>query len=182
MHTLLLLFFTFFKIGAFTFGGGYAMLELMKTELCSRKNWVSEEEILDYFAIAQCTPGVIAVNTATFVGKKVKGFWGAILATLGVVTPSVIIITIIAGFLKNFAEYEITQHIFGGIRVIVAVLVLNAVFTMGKSAIKDKICLALAIISCALSFVFDLSPIYFVIAGTLLGIFIKRDKKGGKKS
>ncbi len=182
MRDLLLLFFTFFKIGAFTFGGGYAMLELMKTELSLRKKWVTEEELLDYFAIAQCTPGVIAVNTATFVGKKVKGFWGAIFATLGVVTPSVIIITIIAGFLKNFAEYEITKHIFGGIRVIVAVLVLNAVFTMGKSAVKDKICLALAIISCVLSFVFDLSPIYFVIAGTILGIFVKRDKKGGDEA
>lgn len=180
MRELLLLFFTFFKIGAFTFGGGYAMLELMKAELCMRKKWVSEEELLDYFAISQCTPGVIAVNTATFVGRNVKGILGGIIATLGVVTPSVIIITIIASFLKSFAQYEITQHIFGGIRVIVAVLVVNAVFTMGKAAVKDKFCLLLSAVSCVLPFVFDLSPIYFVIAGALLGIFIKREKKGGK--
>lgn len=182
MRELLSLFFTFFKIGAFTFGGGYAMLELMKAELCARKKWVSEEDLLDYFAISQCTPGVIAVNTATFVGRNVKGVLGGILATLGVVTPSVIIITIIASFLKSFAQYEITQHVFGGIRVIVAVLVVNAVFTMGKSAVKDKICLALAAISCALSFIFDLSPIYFVISGAILGLTIKRKNEGGNKA
>lgn len=180
MKELFALFITFFKIGAFTFGGGYAMLELMKAELCKKKAWCEEAELLDYFALSQCTPGVIAVNTATFVGRKVKGIMGGILATLGVVTPSFIIITVIARFLQNFAQYELTQHIFGGIRIIVAVLVVNAVFTMGKSAIKDKICLALAVVSCILSFIFALSPIYFVVAGALLGLFIKRDKKGGE--
>jgi len=179
MKELFMLFFTFAKIGAFTFGGGYAMLELMKTELCHKKNWCEEAELLDYFALSQCTPGVIAVNTATFVGRKVKGIFGGIVATLGVVTPSFIIITVIAQFLQNFAQYQITQHVFGGIRIIVAVLVVNAVFTMGKAAIKDKICLILAVCSCVLSFIFTLSPIYFVICGALLGLFIKRDKKGG---
>ncbi len=179
MKEILQLFFAFFKIGAFTFGGGYAMLELMKAELCHKKKWCEETELLDYFAVSQCTPGVIAVNTATFVGRKVKGILGGIFATLGVVTPSVIIILVIARFLQNFAQYQITQHIFAGIRIIVAVLVINAVFTMGKSAVKDKICLVLAIISCILSFFFALSPIYFVVAGAIFGLFLKRDRKGG---
>lgn len=179
MKTLLDLFFTFFKIGAFTFGGGYAMLNLMKAELVDRKTWCTNEELLDYFALSQCTPGVIAVNCATFVGRQIKGIIGGIVATLGVVTPSFLIITAIASFLQNFAKYEITKHIFGGIRVVVAVLVINAVLNMGKSAIKDKICVLLAVISCVLSFLFQLSPIWFVAAGTIIGLFVKREKKGG---
>lgn len=179
MKKLLQLFAAFFKIGAFTFGGGYAMLELMKVELCQRKNWCTEEELVDYFALSQCTPGAIAVNVATFVGRKASGAWGGIWATLGVVAPSFIIIIIIARFLKNFAQYEITSHIFGGIRIIVAVLVVNAVFTIGKSAVQDKICLCIAVCSCLLSFFFQLSPIYFVIAGACAGLLFKRGKKGG---
>ncbi len=179
MKILLDLFFTFAKIGAFTFGGGYAMLALMKEELVERKKWCTEEELLDYFALSQCTPGVIAVNCATFVGRKLKGILGGAFATVGVIVPSFCIILVIASFLKNFAQYPITQHIFGGIRVIVAVLVVNAVLKMGKSAIKDKFCIALAAISCLLSFLFKLSPIWFVLAGTILGLLVKRDKKGG---
>ena len=181
MKTLCALFFTFAKIGGFTFGGGYAMLELMKTELCHRHKWCSEEELLDYFAISQCTPGVIAVNTATFVGKKVKGILGGILATLGVVAPSILIIILIAGLLENFAEYDITQNIFAGIRIMVAVLVLNAVFTMGKGAVKDKICLAIAAVSCVVSFLFSVSPIWLVLAGTALGLLLKGRNEGGMK-
>lgn len=178
MKRLFELFAEFFKIGAFTFGGGYAMLELMKVELCQRKKWCSENELLDYFALSQCTPGAIAVNVATFVGRKINGVWGGIAATLGVVFPSFVIITVIARFLKNFAQYEITEHIFGGIRIIVAVLVVNAVFTIGKSALQDKICFILAACSCLLSFFFQLSPIYLVIAGACAGMLMKRGKGG----
>ena len=179
MKILLDLFLTFAKIGAFTFGGGYAMLSLMKEELVARKKWCTEEELLDYFALSQCTPGVIAVNCSTFVGRQIKGIIGGAFATVGVVAPSFLIIVLIASFLQNFAQYPLTQHIFGGIRVIVAVLVVNAVFNMGKSAIKDKICMALAAVSCLLSFVFRLSPIWFVVAGAIIGLWVKREKKGG---
>ena len=179
MKILLSLFLTFAKIGAFTFGGGYAMLAMMKEELVERKKWCTEEELLDYFALSQCTPGVIAVNCATFVGRQIKGIIGGAFATVGVITPSFCIILLIASFLKNFAKYPITQHIFGGIRVIVAVLVVNAVLKMGKSAVKDKICLAIAGVSCVLSFFFNLSPIWFVLAGAALGLLVKREKKGG---
>ena len=111
------LFFTFFKIGLFTFGGGYAMLPLLQREIVEKKKWATEEEMLDYFAVGQCTPGVIAVNTATFVGFKEKKLSGAVFATLGIVSPSLVIITIIAALLSNFAHIAAVQNAFAGIRV-----------------------------------------------------------------
>ena len=172
------LFTTFAKIGAFTFGGGYAMLSLLQREVVDKHKWASEEELLDYYAIAQCTPGVIAVNTATFVGAKRAGIWGGICATLGVLLPSIIIITIIAAFINHFLEYEIVQNILGGIRVAVAVLIINSVITMSKKSIVDVVCVAIAIVSFALSLIFSLSPILIVLAAGALGLILKR---GGVK-
>ena len=172
------LFSAFFRIGAFTFGGGYAMLSLIQKEVVENKKWASDEEVLDYYAVAQCTPGVIAVNTATFVGYKTKGVIGAIAATFGVVLPSLIIISVIAAVLQNFMEYAIVGHILAGIRVAVAVLIINAVITMGKKAIVDKLCAVLAIISFIVSLVFSsVSPIFIVLAATLVGLVTM--KKGG---
>ena len=168
---LLDLFLTFFRIGAFTFGGGYAMLSLIQKEVVENKKWATDEEVLDYYAVAQCTPGVIAVNTATFIGYKQKGVFGAAIATFGVVAPSLIIITIIASVLQNFMQLELVQHIFGGIRVVVAVLVANAVITMGKKAIVDKFCMAIAVGSFLVSVLFPaVSPVFIVLATALLGI------------
>jgi len=165
------LFATFFRIGAFTFGGGYAMLSLIQREVVNNKQWATDEEVLDYYAVAQCTPGVIAVNTATFVGYKQKGVLGAIAATFGVVLPSLIIITTIASILQNFMEYEIVQHIFGGIRVAVAVLIVNAVITMGKKAVKDVLCVIIAAVSFSVSLIFpDLSPVFVVLAAAIIGL------------
>ena len=178
MKILWQLFSAFFRIGAFTFGGGYAMLSLIQKEIVENKKWATDEEILDYYAVAQCTPGVIAVNTATFIGYKKKGVIGAIAATLGVVLPSLIIISIIASVLQNFMEYQIVKHIFGGIRVAVAVLIVNAVITMGKKAIVDKFCLSLAVISFLISLIFpSVSPVFIVLAAALLGFATM--KKGG---
>ena len=167
MKTLIDLFCTFFRIGAFTFGGGYAMLSLIQREVVDNKKWATDEEVLDYYAVAQCTPGVIAVNTATFVGDKQQGALGAIFATAGVIVPSLIIICIIAAALQNFMQYTIVQHIFGGIRVAVAVLIINAVITMGKKAIKDKLCVFLALAAFA---------VFIVLAAALIGNIAK---KGG---
>ena len=154
------------------------MLSLIQKEIVENKKWATDEEILDYYAVAQCTPGVIAVNTATFIGYKKKGVIGAIAATLGVVLPSLIIISIIASVLQNFMEYQIVNHIFGGIRVAVAVLIVNAVITMGKKAIVDKFCLALAVISFLISLIFpSVSPVFIVLAAALLGFATM--KKGG---
>jgi len=165
------LFATFFRIGAFTFGGGYAMLSLIQREVVDNKKWATDEEVLDYYAVAQCTPGVIAVNTSTFVGYKQKGVLGAIAATFGVVLPSLIIITAIASALVHFMGYPIVQHIFGGIRVAVAVLIVNAVITMGKKAVKDILCVIIAAVSFAVSLIFpDLSPIFVVLAAAIIGL------------
>ena len=178
IQTLWRVFSTFFKIGAFTFGGGYAMLSLIQKEVVENNKWASDEEVLDYYAVAQCTPGVIAVNTATFVGFKTKGVLGAIAATFGVVLPSLIIISVIAALLQNFMQYAIVGHILAGIRVAVAVLIINAVITMGKKAIADKLCVALAILAFIVSVVFSsVSPVFIVLAAALIGIATM--KKGG---
>lgn len=174
MKNLIKLFTTFAKIGTFTFGGGYAMLSLLQKEIVDNHKWASEEELLDYYAIAQCTPGVIAVNTATFIGSKKAGVAGGIVATLGVVFPSLVIITIIAAFINHFLEYEIVQHILGGIRVAVAVLIINSVITMSKKSITDVVCIAIAAVSFLLSLILGLSPILIVLAAAALGLILKR--------
>ena len=122
MKEFLNLFMAFFRIGAFTFGGGYAMLPMLQKEVVEKYHWATEDEIMDYFAIGQCTPGIIAVNTATFVGYKTKGVLGGIVATLGIVSPSLIIITLIAAFLQNFADLAVVKYAFNGICVIVLLL------------------------------------------------------------
>lgn len=171
------LFAIFFRIGAFTFGGGLAMLSVIQREIAENKKWATEKELLDCFAIAQCTPGVIAVNTATFIGYKRKKVLGAVVATLGVVLPSLVIITIIAAFLKNFLKYRIVARMFAGIRICIAALIINAVLTMGKAAVTDKICIAAAVSSFLLSAVLGTSPVLIVICAALLGIFVKRGER-----
>ena len=115
MGELLTLFGIFSKIGVMTFGGGYAMLPILQREIVDNRHWATEEELMDYFAIGQCTPGVIAVNTATFIGQKRKGIIGGIVATLGVVFPSLVIISLLAGVIEAFSHIALVQHAFGGI-------------------------------------------------------------------
>lgn len=180
MKLLIELFCTFFRLGAFTFGGGYAMLSMLQREVVENKKWATDEEVLDYYAVSQCTPGVIAVNLATFIGQKKKGVIGAAAATFGVVLPSLIIITIIAAVLQNFMEYDIVRHVFGGIRVAVAVLIVNAVITLGKKALVDILCVAIAVASFTVSIIFpSVSPIFIVLAATFIGFTTM--KIGGKK-
>jgi len=174
------LFISFFKIGLFTFGGGYAMLPMLQREVVDRHSWATEEEILDYYAIGQCTPGVIAVNTATFVGTKLRGPIGGAVATVAVVTPSVIIITLISSILRNFASYEIVQHAFAGIRVAVAVLVIVSVAKLFKKGVKGKLGYGVFAASLLLVVVFDLSPVWVVLGALLLGVFLTW--KGARKS
>ena len=173
MKTLIDLFFTFCRIGGLTFGGGYAMLPIIQKEIVEEKKWATEEEVLDYYAVGQCTPGIIAVNTATFIGYKVHGIIGAIVATLGVVFPSLIIITIIAALLKNFANYSIVQHAFFGIRVVVIALIVSAILKLAKTSIKNSTTLIIAIIAFILVAFVNLSPIYIVIAAACIGLILK---------
>ena len=174
------LFLVFAKIGVMTFGGGYAMLPMLERELVDERSWTTNEELMDYFAVAQCTPGVIAVNTATFVGFKLYGNLGAIVATLGVVFPSLVIISVIAGVLTNFADLPAVKHAFAGVRVCVCVLIFNAVVKLWKGAIKDKAALALFLIVFILSVFFDVSPVVYVIACAAAGIFLTKMGVRGK--
>ena len=180
MKELFDLFWTFCKIGALTFGGGYAMLPLIQREIVENKKWSTEREILDYYAVGQCTPGVIAVNTATFIGFKLKGIIGGIVATLGVVFPSLIIILIIASFLQSFADLSIVQSAFAGIRVAVVALIITTVIKLLKSSIKDYLGVIIAIIAFIISAFIGLSPVYVVIAAALTG-FISKGLRGDKK-
>lgn len=182
MKTLLELFLIFARIGGFTFGGGYAMLPMLQKELVEKKKWVSGDELLDYFAIGQCTPGVIAVNTATFVGYKIKGLAGAIFATLGMITPSIVIITVIAAFLTNFQDIEMVKYAFAGIRAAVVALILSAVLKLAKKSVVDIITAVMFLAVTALSVFTDLSPAIFVVAAGVCGILIKGCKKDGGKA
>ena len=174
MKTYIELFWAFFQIGALTFGGGYAMLPMIQKEIVEKHKWSTEEEILDYFAISQLTPGVIAVNTATFVGYKTKGILGGIFATLGVVFPSVVIITIIAAFLKNFMDLEIVQHAFAGIRVAVCVLITIAIIKLAKKNIKNNVGILLAITVFLLVTFTNISSVYVIIGAIIFGLLWKR--------
>ena len=145
---LLDLFLTFAKVGVMTFGGGYAMLPILQREVVEKKGWATDGELTDYFAVGQCTPGIIAVNTATFIGFKYKGIPGGILATLGVVFPSLIIITAIAAFLSNFADIPMVRHALAGINAAVVALIASSVVKLGKSTLKNGA--AIAIFLCVL--------------------------------
>ena len=179
MKELLDLYFTFFRIGAVTFGGGYAMLPILQREVVDKKHWATEEELMDYYAIGQCTPGVIAVNVATFIGRKYRGIPGGIVTTLGVVSPSVIITSIIAAVINNFSDILWVQNALGGIRVCVCVFIFNAVVKLFKSAVKDKATLCLYLVLFAVAVFFDFSPIYSVVVAGVLGVvFTKLGVRG----
>lgn len=179
MKELLDLFWTFAKIGSITFGGGYAMLPIIQREIVEKKKWATENEVMDYYAVGQCTPGIIAVNTATFIGYRLKGIAGGIFATLGVIFPSLVIIMLIAAFLKNFAEFSVVQHAFGGIRVAVVALIISSVIKLWKSSVKNYIGIIIAVMAFILGAVLQLSPIYVVIGAAIVGLLTKN--RGGEK-
>lgn len=177
MKLLWELFFIFAKMGAVTFGGGYAMLPILQRELVDNRHWTTEEELMDYYAIGQCTPGMIAINTATFIGCKLKGIIGGIAATLGIITPSIIIITIIAMFLTHFEENPYVIHAFAGIRACVCVLILDAVIKLGKKSILDKKGALIFIFVLAASLALPVSPVVFVILAGAAGYLFMPDRR-----
>ena len=190
------LFWTFARIGVCTFGGGYAMLSILQRELVEKRNWATEEELSDYFAIGQCTPGIIAVNTATFVGHKLKGAVGGVSATLGLVFPCLVIIMLIAAFLQNFADLPVVVHAFNGVRACVCALILSSVLKLRKSTVVDKptvvifvLVLVLAVAGNFVSFPanalgtllgYVTSPIVLVVAAGVTGLCVRAAKGGGK--
>lgn len=176
-NILLELFFAFFKIGLFTIGGGYAMLPMLQKEVVEKYKWTTEDEIMNYYAIGQSTPGIIAINTATFIGFKKRGVIGAIVATLGMVTPSLIIIMSIARFFLMFSSNILVQKAFMGIRVVVIVLILNAVFKMAKKSIVNWILAIIAMLAFLSIVMFSVSPIYVIIISAIIGNILQGIKK-----
>lgn len=170
MKEYLDMFLTFARIGGLTFGGGYAMLPMLQREIVEKHKWATEDDVLDYYAIGQCTPGIIAVNTATFVGVKLAGALGGAVSTVAVVCPSLIIITIISTILRNFAEYAVVQHAFAGIRVAVAALVVVSVVKLFKKGVKDVLGYVIFAVSLLLVFFLDVSPIWVVLAAIAIGV------------
>ncbi len=170
MKTLFELFITFTKVGALTFGGGYAMLPVIQREVVENKHWVTDEEVIEYYAIGQCTPGIIAVNTSTFVGNKVAGIAGGIIATLGFIFPAFLIICLIAGLIENFSDLLIVRNAFSGIRVCACVLIFNAVLKMWKSSVSDFFTFALFAAVFLLTVLFSLSPVILVLVSAACGL------------
>ena len=199
MNIYLDLFLTFAKVGVCTFGGGYAMLPILQREVVEKKGWATDGELTDYFAVGQCTPGIIAVNTATFIGYKYKHIPGAVLASLGVVFPSVVIITAIAAFLSNFADIPVVQHALAGINAAVVALIAASVMKLGKSTLKNGA--AIAVFLCVLALAvfgrlanFDTgaygalgtaldmltSPAVLIVLAGVVGFLLYGGRKGGE--
>ena len=167
---ILTLFLTFFKIGAFTFGGGYAMIPLIQREIVKKHGWMTDEDMLDIFAIAESTPGPIAINSATFVGWRVAGFWGATLATTGVVLPSFVIILLISFLLQNFADLDAVKYAFFGIRAGVLALLVKAVWTMYKKNKKSAMGYVIMVAAFIATAIFNVPVILVVIGCALTGL------------
>ena len=182
MKELLSLFFIFAKCGVCTFGGGYAMLPILQRELVNNRGWVTDDEITDYYAVGQCTPGIIAVNVATFIGMKRRGWLGAVFSTLGIVFPSVVIISVIAALVSGFADNVYVAHALAGIRAAVCGLVAVTVYGLIKKNIKDVFSTVLAVASFVVALITDISPVFVVVLAALLGIAYNNAslKKGGK--
>ena len=175
------LFTAFFKIGLFTFGGGMSMLPMLQRELVESKQWLTEEEILNYFAIGQCTPGIIAVNVATFCGYKRAGLSGAIMSTIGIVCPSWIVITLIAGSISRFSDIVWIQRAMKGVYVAVAALLIRAVFTFGKKIITDFVTAGIAAGAFLAMSVWNVSGILIVLAAGIIG-FCAQIIRNGKRA
>ena len=181
MNEYLELFLTFAKMGVMTFGGGMAMLPILQREVVEDRHWATEEELVDYYAIGQCTPGIIAVNTATFVGQKRKGALGGIVATLGMVFPSLVIISILAGLITNFSSVTWVQDAFAGIQVCVCVLIFNAVVKLLKKSVIDKRTSVIFLLVMIGSTLLNLSPVWFVLLAALAGSVLKYLEGGAAK-
>ncbi len=174
---------TWFRIGLFTFGGGYAMLPMIEKEVIEKRHWTTEDEVMNYYAIAQCTPGVIAVNVATFVGYFQKGILGALVCTLGVISPSIVIISLIAGVLTAFSDLAVVQHALSGIRIAVCVLMSTSILKLFKKGVIDAGSgfIFLLILACAVFS--NVSTVVLVVVSGILGVVFSliKGKKGGNQ-
>lgn len=179
MNQLFDLYLTFLRVGGLTFGGGMAMLPMLKREIVENKHWTTEEELLDIYAIGQCTPGIIAVNTSTYIGYQQKGIPGAIAGTFGMITPSLVIITLVATILKQFIEYPIVLHALSGIRIVVCALMFNTIVSLAKAGIKDSLGVFLFLAGFLLATFSPIPTVLLVVAAAAIGILtrIRKEKR-----
>lgn len=180
MKEYLELYWAFFRIGGLTFGGGLSMLPMLKYELVEKKNWVTEEQLLDCYAVGQCTPGIIAVNTATYVGYLKKGLAGAIAGTAGMISPSILMITILCMFLNNFMENVWVQHALMGIKGVVCALMLNTVISLAKKSLVSPLCIGIGVVAMILAMFSNIPTVLIVICAAVLGILYEKVKGGAK--
>ncbi len=176
------IFLTFTRIGGLTFGGGYSMIPMLEREVVQNRGWAREEEVLDFYSISQVLPGMIAINTAIFIGNRVKGRLGGIMAALGVAFPSLIIITVIAAFIQNFVDLAVVKNAFAGIRACVFVLIFQSILKLMKGAVVDWFSAALCAVIFLLSVLTDVNPILFVVSAGLLALVWRRMQRKGKKA
>lgn len=176
------LYFAFVKIGAFTFGGGLAMMPIMQRELIEKRGWVSEEELIDYFAIGQSTPGIIAVNVATFVGYKKLGWLGGIIGTLGVVTPSWVIIMLLAGAISSVDKYPLAQRALRGINVAVAALLTSVIVKFTKKTIKNFWNALFMLLAFALIYFFKVQSVWIILSSLIIGCLLTLYKQKKHKT
>ena len=181
MPTLMQLFITFFKIGLFTFGGGGVMIAWMQDELVRNRKWVNDNDFLDYYAIAQCTPGIIAVNVATLIGYDIRKRVGATLATIAVILPSVIVITLIAAILPDFLKNDTIVHAFNGIKAAVVAIIINVTIGMLRKSVKDKIGWFIFLSAFLLLVLLSPSPILMILYGCIIGVIRQKFKLLGDK-
>jgi chromate transporter len=174
MREWLDLFWAFFCIGGLTFGGGYAMLPMLEREISERRGWATREQVLDYYAVGQCLPGVIAVNVATLIGARRKGARGAAVAACGVVAPSLLVILLIAGFLESVWHLPVVSHAFGGIRAAVCALILSSTLRLLKTGVVDLLTACLFLIALVAVAGFSLTPVAVVAAAGAVGVLARR--------
>jgi chromate transporter len=177
LKALLEIFLVFMQIGAFTFGGGYAMMPLLQKNVVEKYGWITSDEVMDYYAMAQCLPGIIMVNTAMLVGYRRKGIPGMITAALAVIFPSVVFILVIALFIHQFLEYGWVRNAFNGIRAAVLALIADAVYKMWKTGVKDIPGILIFAAALGLFTFTGLSPIVPLVVGAVCGIIIMERKK-----
>lgn len=180
MNIFLELLISFIKIGFLTIGGGYVMLPMMQSELIDKKHWITEEELLDYYAVGQSTPGIIAVNVATFVGYKKAGITGGIVATLGIISPSLIIITALAGVIQSIDQYPNVQKAMSGINVAVCALITDATLNFIKKGVKNFVTLLVLLASFLLIYYVKVPSYLIVLGAAFLGAityFVKNKMK-----
>lgn len=174
MKELLEIYWTFLKISSVTFGGGMAMLPILQREIAKNKNWVTDEDIIDYYALSQGLPGILAINVSSMIGYHKKGILGDIAASLGTISPCIFIITILTNFITNFRDIEIVRHAFAGITLGATALIFSAIINLWKKSIVDKFCLSIFVVTFLIMIFFDISPVILIIASGVTGIIIRR--------